>query len=140
MVGLLTLLYDKTVTFQSSFFDSCFQRIHLGISDQNAALLDQTAVLKPEHFSSQLLGGVYGQFLRRHREGLEVNLSGLELSGDEMSHIAGIAQRQTGPVSEQALADCVRTILAEHSKSGISSADDLMAIREKMKNRKGIRQ
>ena len=107
---------------------------------KSAALLDQTVQLKPEHFSSELLGRVYGQFVQRHNQGLELNLSGLELNSDEMGHIAGIAQREIGPVNEQALADCVRTILAEHSKSGVSSADDLMAFRETMKNRKGIRQ
>ena len=107
---------------------------------KSAALLDQTAQLKPEYFSSELLGRVYGQFAERHRQGLEVNLSGLELSGDEMSHIAGIAQRQTGPVNERALEDCVRTILAEHRKRHVSSEDDLLALREKMKERKGIRQ
>ena len=103
------------------------------------ALLDQTGELRPEHFSSDLLGRVYEQFARRHREGLDVNLSGLELSGEEMSHMAGIAQRHTGPVNEQALADCVRTILAEHSKSSVNSEKDLLLIRERMKNRKGIR-
>ena len=107
---------------------------------KSAALLDQTAQLKPEHFSSELLGRVYGQFAERHRQGLEVNLSGLELSGDEMSHIAGIAQRQTGPVNEKALEDCVRTILAEFRKRNVSSEDDLLALREKLKERKGIRQ
>ncbi|MBR6594998.1 MAG: DNA primase [Oscillospiraceae bacterium] len=107
---------------------------------KSAALLDQTTQLRPEHFSSELLGRVYGQFVQRHSQGLELNLSGLELASDEMGHIAGIAQREIGPVNEQALSDCVRTILAEHSKSGVSSTDDLMAIREAMKNRKGIRQ
>jgi DNA primase len=105
------------------------------------ALLDQTKELKPEHFSSSLLGRVYDQLVTRHREGLDVNISGLgEFTGEEMSHIAGIAQRQTGPVNEQALADCVRTILAEHGKSAVNSEKDLLAIRERMKNRKGIRQ
>ena len=107
---------------------------------KSSALLDQTALLKPEQFSSELLGRVYGQFMERHRQGLEVSLAGLELSGEEMSHIAAIAHRQTGPVSEQAFADCVGTILSEHSKTGVSTADDLMAIRDRMKNRKGIRQ
>ena len=107
---------------------------------KSAALLDQTTQLKPEHFSSELLGRVYGQFVNRHKQGLEINLTGLELSGDEMSHIAGIAQRQTGPVNERALEDCVRTILAEYRKSNVSSKDDLLAFQEKMKERKGIRQ
>ena len=105
------------------------------------ALLDQTRELKPAHFSSDLLGRVYGQFVERHEQGLEVSISGLgELSSEEMSHVAGIVQSQTGPVNEQALSDCVRTILAEHSKSGVSTEKDLLAIRDKMKNRKGIRQ
>ena len=107
---------------------------------KSPALLDQTGELKPRHFSSELLGRVYGQFLARYGEGLDVNLSGLELSGEEMSHIAGIAHRQTGPVNEQALSDCVRTILSEYRKSNVSSEDDLLALREKMKERKGIRQ
>jgi DNA primase len=107
---------------------------------KSSALLDQTSQLKPEHFSSELLGRVYGQFVQRHNQGLEVNLSGLELSGDEMSHIAGIAQRQTGPISERALADCVSTILAEYRKRNVSSEDDILALQRKMQERKGIRQ
>ena len=105
------------------------------------ALLDQTAALKPEQFSSALLGRVYGQLRSRHQQGLDVNVSGLDdFTGEEMSHIAGIVHRQTGPVSEQALQDCVRTVQAEHRKGSISSEDDLLALREKMKERKGIRQ
>jgi DNA primase len=105
------------------------------------ALLDQTAVLKPEQFSSALLGKVYAQLVSRHRQGLDVNVSGLDdFNGEEMSHIAGIVHRHTGPVSEQALQDCVRTVQAEHRKGSVSSEDDLLALREKMKERKGIRQ
>ena len=105
------------------------------------ALLDQTAALKPEQFSSALLGKVYTQLVSRHRQGLDVNVSGLDdFNGEEMSHIAGIVHRHTGPVSEQALQDCVRTVQAEHRKGSVSSEDDLLALREKMKERKGIRQ
>jgi hypothetical protein len=56
-----------------------------------------------------------------------------------MSHIAGILQRQQGPVSEQALLDCVRTIRAEHQSSNVETSDDLLALRERMKERKGIK-
>ena len=113
----------------------------LGMVLKVPALLDQTADLKPEHFSSELLGKVYGQFVERHRQGLDVNVSGLgELSSEEMSHIASIAQRQGGPVNEQALSDCVRTILSEHRKNSVTSEDDLRKWQEKMKERKGIRQ
>ena len=112
----------------------------LAMALKSPALLDQTGGLLPENFSSELLSRVYDQFLQRHRAGLEVNISGLEdFTGEEMSHIAGIVHRHTGPVSEMAFDDCVRTILAEHGKSSVNTEKDLLAIRDKMKNRKGIR-
>ncbi len=104
------------------------------------ALLDQTRELKPEMFSSGLLGRVFSQLSLRHREGLEVSLGGLtDFNSEEMSHIAGILQRQQGPVNEQALADCVRTIQREYQTGRVETEDDLMALRNKMKERKGIK-
>ena len=104
------------------------------------ALLDRIGMLKPECFSSPLLGKVFRQMLRRHTQGLEVSLGVLEdLESEEMSHIAYICQRQEGPVSEQAFADCVRKILNEHEKSGVNSADELMALRNKMRESKGVK-
>ena len=104
------------------------------------ALLDQTGQLNRESFSSPLLGQVYAQLQSRHRDGLEVSLAGIsDLSTEEMSHITGIFHRHQGPVSEQALRDCVQTILAEHQSSKVETADDLLAFRNKMKERKGIK-
>ena len=104
------------------------------------ALLDQTRELKPEMFSSGLLGRVFSQLSLRHREGLEVSPGGLtDFNSEEMSHIAGILQRQQGPVNEQALADCVRTIQREYQTGRVETEDDLMALRNKMKERKGIK-
>ena len=104
------------------------------------ALLDQTGQLSRERFSSPLLGQVYEQLQARHREGLEVSLTGIsDLGTEEMSHVTGIFHRHQGPVSEQALRDCVQTILAEHQSSRVETADDLLAFRNKMKERKGIK-
>ena len=104
------------------------------------ALLAQTGMLKPEEFSCGLLGKVYGQLSVRYAQGLEISLAVLEdLSHEEMSHVAGIAQRLQGPVNEGALADCVRTIRAEYQASGVSSAEDLMALRNKLKESKGTK-
>ena len=112
----------------------------LGLVLREPALLDQIRSLKAEEFSSALLGNVYEQLLRRHEQGLEVSLSGLtDLTGEEMSHIVGALQRQQGPVNEQALMDCLRTIQSEHQSSNVTTEDDLMALREKMKQRKGIK-
>ena len=68
-----------------------------------------------------------------------MSLAGLaELTAEEMSHIVLIAQRQQGPVSEQAFDDCVRIIKEEHQASHVDSADDLLALRNKLKEKKGI--
>jgi DNA primase len=104
------------------------------------ALLDQTGKLSGSAFSSTLLGRVYDQLCLRHREGLEVSLTGItDVTAEEMSHLVGIVHRQEGPVSEKALLDCVQTILSEHRKSNVTTEDDLLSLREKMKERKGIK-
>ena len=103
------------------------------------ALLDEAQDLKAEEFSSGLLGSVYVQLRSRHDQGLDVSLAVLsDLTSEEMSHITGIFQRQQGPVNEQAFQDCIRTIQAEHQASQVNSKDDLMALRDRYKERKGI--
>ena len=104
------------------------------------ALTDKTALLSGGHFSSPLLGRVFDQLVKRHGQALEVSLAGLEdLTSEEMSHVAGILQRQQGPVSEQALQDCVNTILREHQTSRVETEDDILALQKRMKERKGIK-
>ena len=105
------------------------------------ALLDRIGMLKPESFSSPLLGKVFRQMLARHTQGLEASPGVLEeLESEEMSHIAYICQHQQGPVNEQAFADCVRAIVNEHEKSSVNSVDELMALRNKMRESKGVKQ
>ena len=104
------------------------------------ALLDHTRDLRQEMFSSEVLGRAFAQLDQRHREGLDVSISGLaEFTSEEMSHIAGILQRQEGPVNEQALMDCIRTIQREYQSGKVETEDDLMALRNRMKERKGIK-
>ena len=105
---------------------------------RDPALLDEAKSLKPEEFSSTLLGTVYGQLRSRHDAGLDVSLAVLsDLSAEEMSHVTSVFQRQQGTVNAQALADCIRTIKAEYSSSNVSSEDDLLAFRNKLRERKG---
>lgn len=104
------------------------------------ALFDKAASLKAEHFSSSLLGKVYGQLSARASQGLEVSVAVLEdMSNDEISHITGMLQRHQGPVSEQAFSDCIRTVLSEHQAAGVTTEDDLLAYQNKLKERKGIK-
>ncbi len=105
------------------------------------ALFEQAKTLPAEAFSSPLLGRVYGTLKSRYTQGLEVSLAVVAaLTQEEMSHVAAVAQRQQGPVNEQAFADCVRTVLREHQAAGVATEDDLLALRNKLKERKGFRE
>ena len=111
----------------------------LAMALKDPALLDAAKSLHPEEFSSPLLGKVYAQLRRRHEQGLEVSTAVLEdLTGEEMSHVTGIYQRQTGPVSEGALGDCIHIIQSEHRMSKVSTEDDLLALRKAYQGKKGI--
>ncbi len=102
------------------------------------ALLDSVAGLTGESFSVALLGKVFDQILQRHKEGYDVSLSVLgDLTSEEMSHISGIVNQQEGSVSEAAFRDCVNKILGEKQVKNITSDDDLLAFRNKLKERKG---
>ena len=104
------------------------------------ALLDICGGLTPEQFSVTLFGRVFGQLQKRHNQGMEVSLGVLEdLTPEESAHLAGICQRLTGPVNETAFRDCVKTILSENQSRGIQSDDDLLALRNKLKESKGTK-
>ncbi len=104
------------------------------------ALLDVCGMLTPEQFSVTLFGRVFAQLQKRHNQGMEVSLGVLEdLTPEETAHLAGICQRQEGPVNEAAFRDCVKTILAENQSRGIQSDDDLLALRNKLKESKGAK-
>ena len=112
----------------------------LAQSLREPALLDVCRELAPEQFSVELMGRVYRQLRQRHSMGLEVSLGVLEdLTAEEASHLAGICQRQTGPVNETAFRDCVKIILDEQQSRGVKSDDDLLALRNKFRESKGTK-
>ena len=103
------------------------------------ALLDRCKALQKTHFSVALFGRVYEQLQTRHSQGMEVSLGVLEdLSPEESAHLAGICQKQTGPVNEGAFRDCVNIILQQNSRN-VSNDDDLLALRNKLKESKGTK-
>ena len=103
------------------------------------ALLAQTGDLKAEEFSVPLFSRVYTQLCQRYKHGLEISLAGLtDLSEDEMSHMAGIVYQQD-TVSEDELHDCIQTIRTEHQSGKVETEDDLLAFRNKLKERKGLK-
>ena len=110
----------------------------LAMALKEPALLDTARNLSAEECSCAILGSVYSQLRRRHDQGLDVSLAVLEdLSSEEMSHVTGICQRQTGPVNEDAFHDCVRIIQAEYRATKVTTEDDLLALRKAYQGRKG---
>lgn len=107
------------------------------------AMMDETENLKPEEFSSPLLGRVFDQLRQQSRQGLAPGIAGLtDFTGEEMAHIAGILQRNGGPVSEQALHDSIQVIRQMHefkSASTDSTNDTLMELYRKLQESKGIK-
>ena len=101
------------------------------------ALLDQRGGLTGTDFSVAVFGKIFDQLLSRHSRGMEVNLAVLEdLSEEEISHVAGLCHKHQGPVNERAFLDCIRTVRGAGGKK-VSSDDDLLALRNKLKESKG---
>ena len=126
-----TIRYDD---MKSAMAEECILAYIL----QDASLLDGCGGLKGTDFSAPLLGKVFDQLLAIHAQGLEVSLGVLQdLTPEETSHIASVSQRQQGPANAQAFADCVRTVKKSSQVKKISSDDELMAFRNKLKESKG---
>ena len=105
---------------------------------REGTLLEQCRGLTEQDFSVPLLGRVYGQLVARYQAGLEVSVGALtDLTPEEMSHIVSITQRHQGTVNENALADCIATVRGAARRKNIQSDDDLLAFRNKLKERKG---
>ena len=104
------------------------------------SLMDKEKGLTGSSFSVPVLGKVFDQLLSMHQKGMEVTLAAVtDLSSEEMSHIVGVCQRREGPVNETAFSDYAKTILSISQASKVSTDDDLMAFRNRLKESKGTR-
>ena len=103
------------------------------------ALFDKTAPLSAEQFSSPLLGKAFSLLQSRHRDSLQVSLAGLseEFSPEELAHLTQVAQKKDELISDEAFADYRRIILNEAAKAQLQSGEDLLALRDRLKQRKG---
>ena len=110
----------------------------ISLALQDPTLTDLAKGLGSGNFSVPLFGKVYDQILQRHRDGMDISLAVLaDLTTEEMSHLAGVTQRQQGSVSQNAFLDCVKIILNASQAKSVTSDDDLMVFRKKLKESKG---
>ena len=98
--------------------------------------------LKPEQFSSPLLGKVYAMLQERHARGSALNLSALaeELTGPEMSHMARIMETpEVLSQAEKTMADYISVIETEEMRRAAAGSEDnqlLLAARNRYKEKK----
>ena len=112
----------------------------LGQILREPAMLEHAKDLTGDDFSVPLMGKVYDELRNRYNQGLEANICVLgDYTPVEVSHIAAISQRHQSPVNEDAFRDCVRTVLSQRQKAAVSTDDDLLALRNKLKERKGTK-
>ncbi len=108
---------------------------------RDPALLRECGELSAGAFSSPVLGRAFDQLRQAEASGVEVGLATLsDFSPEEMAHIAHIIQRQDGPVSQQALSDCLHIIHMEHrSETASRNDDELLALQQQLMAQKGLR-
>ena len=133
-------LQPKTRAFRYDNVKSAMaEETVLAMVCKEPALFAQTAGLKEEMFSAAVLGKAFGQLRVRYSRGLEVSAAVLaDFTAEEMSHLAGVTQRHTGPINETAMLDCVHIILEEYQKRQVQTDDDLLALRKKFMEKKGV--
>ena len=102
------------------------------------ALIGTPGLPPPEDFSAPALGKIYGALCRRIRrgEGVSTDLLAGELSGDELGLLVSVLQKpELLSRSRQSIADYIAKI--QERKETRAGDTDLMALREKLKKKKG---
>jgi len=104
------------------------------------SLLDRLRNLPGGQFSSPVLGRAYDALHQQRLHGGLVSLAALEgqFSKEEMEHLSGVAQKGSALVNEDALQDFVKIIREEYAKREARQDQDLMALRDRLKNKKGL--
>ena len=107
----------------------------------DGGLIRETAGLEPEHFSSQYLGKIYAVLRRRLLEGRAIQLGMLEgeLEREEIELLAEILrQPEALEQGTKAMADYRAILEAEGMKKQVTDETDLLALRDKLRQKKSI--
>ena len=112
----------------------------LRLLTMDESLFGQEPPLRPEQFSSPLLGKVFSLLWQAREVGRQPSVAALAgvLRQEEMNHITAICQQPESPQNaRQALADYIRIVQTEAEKRAGRDTDPLLAATEKYKNKKG---
>lgn len=107
---------------------------------RDPSLLSLTADLHPESFTVPLFGKVFQQICTRYAQNLDISLGVItDLTPEEMSHLTGVCQNSQTSAGEAAFKDCLAVIRGVTQAKAVASDDDLLAFRDKLKERKGTK-
>ena len=103
---------------------------------QDESLFPPEMPVRPEEFSSPLLGRIYGELWQRRGHASMAALAAV-LTPEEMNHLTVLLQKpESAANAPQALADYIRIIREEHTKR-TGGTDPLAAAMETYKDKKG---
>ena len=103
---------------------------------QDESLFPPEMPVRPEEFSSPLLGRIYGELWQRRGHASMAALAAV-LTPEEMNHLTALLQKpESAANAPQALADYIRIIREEHTKR-TGGTDPLAAAMETYKDKKG---
>ena len=108
---------------------------------REGSLFAELKTLSPEQFSAPLLGRAYAALREQYEAGSRVTLAALEgrFTPEEMAHLTAVAQKTGGNlVREEALRDCAAIIREEAEKRNAHGTQDLLALRDRLKEKKGL--
>ena len=107
---------------------------------RDSSLLSLAGDLQPDSFTVPLFGKVFQQICTRYAQNLDVSLGVItDLTPEEMSHLTGVCQNSQTTVGETAFRDCLAVIRSVTQAKSVASDDDLLAFRDKLKERKGTK-
>lgn len=103
------------------------------------ALFARTDGLTAQSFSVPMFGACFSLLKQRWQEDLAVRPDVLAdaLTPAEMAHLTSILQDPDHPVSEEAFDDYVRVIVQENQRANFSGENDLRAMQEQLRKKKG---
>lgn len=107
---------------------------------RETSLLAELRELETGQFSSPLLGRAFGALRSRWAEGGLCSLAAIgdRFQKEELEHLSMVAQKGGGLVNEDALRDFVKIIREEATKREVREGGDLMALRNRLKEKKGL--
>ncbi len=106
---------------------------------RDSSLFEKSRGLTKEHFSVPMFGRVYDAWENLFRQDIPLSAVALTelLTPNEMAHLTAVLQQTDTVLSEDAFDDCLRTIREEFCRSHATGAEDLRAMQESLKRKKG---